>query len=146
MPIVAIPTPEPAGSSYGSTADLAAYLYVEESTLDADCARLLERASELIDHYTLHRYNTSAVSVDLATQTEAMKKATCAQVEFWLAKGEAEDISGPIEGYTVGKVQVQFGAGSNRLAPLRLAPRARQALLAAGLLYAGASAGRGGIF
>lgn len=135
MPTIMVPATPPAGSSYASLNDLAAFLYVDEASLSSDASRLLERASDVVDHYTLGRIDT-----DDTVHTEAAKKATCAQVEYWLNQGEDEDVKRQISGYTAGKTQVQFSDGK----PSRLAPRARQALLGAGLLYCGASASRGG--
>ena len=135
MPILLEPTPQPAGGSYASTADLASYLYVDESTLSSDVSRLLERASELVDYYTLGRIDT-----DNTNHISAAKKATCAQVEYWMNQGEDEDVKRAISGYTTGKTQVQFADNGSHS---RLAPRARQVLLAAGLLYCGGSVSRG---
>lgn len=123
-------------SAYALVSDLATYLGVEESTLSTDSSRLLDRASELVDYYALGRID--------ATNTDhiaAAVSAVCAQVEYWQNQGEDEDLKRPISGYATGKTQVQFADGGSHS---RLAPRARQALLKAGLLYAGASVGRGG--
>lgn len=135
MPTIMIPVTPVAGSSYATLSDLASFLAVDEASLSADAPRLLERASEVVDHYTHGRIDT-----DNTTHTATAKKATCAQVEYWLNQGEDEDVKRQISGYTAGKTQVQFSDGK----PSRLAPRARQALLGAGLLYCGASASRGG--
>lgn len=120
-------------SAYATTTQLAAYLAVSESSLSDDAARLLLRASELIDSATHNR-----VDLTIDRHKNAAQTAACAQVEFWLTEGEDRDISGPVQGYTASKVQMQYGAGDNRIAPAYMAPRARRALLTAGLLYCGA--------
>jgi hypothetical protein len=102
---------------------------------EAEQSRLLERASETIDYVTLERIDTDDDEHILATQ-----KATCAQVEWWLEAGEGVDVSGPIQGYAIGSMQIQYGAGTNRISPTTLAPRARRYLLTAGLLYRGVGA------
>jgi len=96
-----------------------------------DAERLLERASELIDYYTLRRIDT-----DEEEHAEATKKAVCAQVERWSEVGE-DDITGPVQGLTIGSFQVQFGAGANRVTPPVLAERARRELQKVGLLNRG---------
>ena len=120
--------------AYATESDLAQYLGVSEADLPADAARLLERASELIDHLTLGRIDSENTE-----HTEAARKAACAQVEFWLAVDEENDIPGPIQGIIIGRMQIQYGAGSNRIAAVYVAPRARRYLLDAGLLYRGVS-------
>lgn len=97
--------------------------------------RLLERASEVIDD----AIRTAVYDVDddeLPTDDDvaaALRDATCAQVEFWLASDEEDDILGPIQSVTLGGLQVQYGAGTNRQTPLYLAPRAARILRSAGL-------------
>lgn len=113
---------------YATAAQLTAYLGAAAAPADAD--RMLDRASELIDSVLI----TAVYDVDTAgsptdvTAIAALADATCAQVEFWLASGEEDDILGPIQGYAVGGMQVQFGAGENRTTPMYLAPRAARHL------------------
>lgn len=103
-----------------------------------DYDRLLTRASELIDDYL----RTAVYDVDddgLPTDTdvaEVLRDATCAQVEFWLASDEEDDILGPVQGISLGGMQVEYGAGPNRTLPYYLAPRAARILRNAGL-YSG---------
>lgn len=118
--------------AYATTAELAAYLGIDESDLPDDAGRLLERASEDVDYITLDR-----IDDDDTDHTDAAKKATMAQVEMWLETGEQQAIGGNVQGFQVGRLQVQYGAGSNRVAPIGMAPRARRFLLLAGLLYRG---------
>lgn len=103
-----------------------------------DAARLLVRASELIDDYTI----TAVYNVDSddqptdATVAGAFADATCAQVEYWLTADEEDDILGPLQGVAVAALQLQMGAGTNRATPMYLAPRAARHLRRAGLLNA----------
>ena len=113
--------------AYATTTELAEYLGVQESDLPDDAERLLERASEMIDYYTLNR-------IDETEDAEVAKKATMAQVEQWLEMGDEGIIK--IQGLTIGPFQAQFGAGDNRTIP-ELASRARRFLFLEGLLYRG---------
>lgn len=108
---------------HATSEQLAAYT---GAAAPAEADRLLARASELIDSALL----TASYAVDntgTATDPEvlaALADATCAQAEFWLTGDEEDDVLGPTQGYAVGGMQVQFGAGENRTAPIDLAPRA----------------------
>lgn len=115
-------------------ADLEAYAG-ESVTLPSDdeIDRLLDRASELIDEITMLR----CVDADNDDHTEARKLATCAQAEYWLQAGEPRGLEGSVQSYSVGSVQVTYGAGNRRP---ELASRARRHLMLAGLLYRGVTA------
>jgi hypothetical protein len=119
-------------AAYATDQELATYLGTDAP---ADADRLLERASEVIDDHT----RTAIYDVDaddMPTDDDvkaAFCKATCAQVEFWLTSDEEDDILGPVQGLTLGGMQVQFGAGENRMTPTYLAPRAARFLRDAGL-------------
>lgn len=105
--------------AYATLADLVAYLGPDREP-PADADRLLERASELIDEAALYRIDPANPE-----HAEAARKATCAQVEHWLEAGETEAAG----------VTGDVALGSLRMSvPGALAPRARRALLAAGLL------------
>lgn len=107
--------------AYATAADLEEYL----GSAPADSTRLLDRASELIDHATLNRI----VATD-AVHVAAALKATCAQVEYWTQAGEETDILAAKGGMSIGSLRVDH-------LPEQLAPRARRALLLAGLLFRG---------
>lgn len=113
---------------YATASDLEDYLRAEPPD-DAD--RQLERASQLLDAEVLL---TAWYDVDdnlmptHADVIEAFKLAACAQVEFWSEVGEQNDTSGPIQGVTIGSVSIQYGAGSNRVTPVFVAPRVYRAL------------------
>jgi hypothetical protein len=90
----------------------------------ADLSRLLERASELIDdHCRTARYDVD--DDDLPTDegvAAALRDATCAQVEFWLAGDEEDDVLGPLKAIKIGSVSAEPAE------PLVLAPRAARIL------------------
>lgn len=102
----------------------------------ANADRLLLRASEVIDQ----ALRTSVYDADATTRLptdsatlQAFADATCAQVEFWLASDEEDDILGPVQGVVLGGLQIQHGAGSSRVSPTYLAPRAHRILVNVGL-------------
>jgi hypothetical protein len=119
--------------AHATSEQLATYL---GAAAPADASRLLARASELIDDALL----TAEYAVDDAgaatdsTVLAALADATCAQVEFWVAGDEQDDILGPVQGVSLGGLQLQYGAGQNRTAPLELAPRAVRHLRACPLI------------
>lgn len=113
---------EVAPVAYATVEELQAYLRASQPPTDAE--RLLERASELIDYATLYR---AAAATE--RHAEDLKRAVCAQVEFWLEAGEAVDVLAPQGNVHIGSLIHQ--------APGRLAPRAMQALLPTGLLARG---------
>ena len=114
------------GSGYGAVAPAVTIAPPE------DLSRLLTRASELIDDYC--RTAVYAVdSVDFPTDVDdiaAFRDACCAQVEFWLAGDEEDDILGPVESLSIG------GVTAKPAYVMVLAPRAARILRAAGL-YSG---------
>ena len=119
--------------AYATVQDLADYLGVSEADLPADAERLLQRASEEIDYWTLGQ----------ATPSEATRLAVCAQVEWWLQLRETlgTELAGldNIRSISLGKWSMTFGDGAS--GGMRgLAPRARQYLLLAGLLFRGVRA------
>ena len=111
------------GSGYGATAPAV--------TIDPpeDIARLLERASELVDDYV--RTAFYPVDVDgLPTEADhiaAFRDATCAQVEFWTAGDEEDDVLGPVKEVSFGTVK------ATPECVYVLAPRAARFLREAGL-------------
>ena len=143
-------TPE-SSMPYAVLSDLATFLNVEISTLTSDNTRMLQRASELVSFVTNHAIdqwnqfyaalNTQGKSDNASRQTQianATKNATCAQVEFWIERGEDYDMRGPMASEQLGKLTVSYGSGKDRVAPTYLCPRAARFLQMAGLLYRGA--------
>lgn len=119
--------------AYATTTDLATYLGVDQAALTTDAPRLLDRASDLMDYVT---HGGLGYGADYDAQ-QAAKKATCAQVEYWLQNGEELRPGIKVEG--AGKTHIEY-AGENSQSNGGLCLRARQALLLAGLLYAGVHA------
>lgn len=114
------------GSGYGATPPAV--------TIDPpeDLTRLLLRASELIDDYcrtAVYAVDTDDFPTDV-DDIAAFRDATCAQVEFWLAGDEEDDVLGPLETLSIG------GVSAKPANVLTLAPRAARILRSAGL-YSG---------
>ncbi len=114
---------------YATTDDLADYLHVNVSDLPQDVERMLERASEDVDYWTLDRIDTGHTE-----QAEAAMNATCAQVEMWLEAGEEGDIRGALQSFSLGQWSATF---ANADGPPKLANRSWRYLLRTGLLYRG---------
>lgn len=94
-----------------------------------DLSRLLTRASELIDDYcrtAVYEHDTDDFPTD-SDDIAAFRDATCAQVEFWLAGDEEDDVLGPLSDLTIG------GVSAKPAYVMVLAPRAARILRAAGL-------------
>ena len=96
----------------------------------AAAERMLDRASEIIEDntrtaiYTVDDDN-NAVDADVIA---AFRDATCAQVEFWFAGDEEDDILGPVDSLSLGGMTAKFSQGNDRLTPMFLAPRAARIL------------------
>jgi hypothetical protein len=113
---------------YASMAELETYL---DDSAPADAARLLQRASELIALAVVTPYEVDPV-LNLPKETyvsEALRDATCAQVEWWLETGDEKDV---LTGWStisfIGALFLSGGGGR------RLAPRAKDALARGNLL------------
>lgn len=124
--------------AYATTTQLTAYL--PAGTVVADAARLLDRASELIDEITKgnasEAWNGWPNSAGFwfpaylnAAYRAALVKATCAQVEFWLEVGEEHDVAGLQGSLAAGKLNISQ-------LPAQLGQRARRALSSVNLLNA----------
>ncbi|MEU0332230.1 hypothetical protein [Streptomyces sp. NPDC006193] len=126
------PTPGagPAGRVYATTTQLAEYL---GAAPPLDSGRLLLEASRLLDRDFLkaavYDVDTAGLPTDPEVQA-AFAEAVCAQVAFWGEVGEETDVSGPLQGVSIGSVQLQYGAGDNRSGPAYYAPRLLRALQA----------------
>lgn len=123
---------------YASLADLTGFLGVDyEVPAQDEADRILTRASEVISHATIGLaaayWHDISVEDPHDDHTEALRDATCAQVEYWLEVGEEHDIVGLTGLLIAGKLHVSELPG-------RLAPRARTYLIGAGLYH-----GRAGI-
>jgi len=121
--VVSLLTLTGGGSGYGAVAPAVTIAPPE------DLSRLLTRASELIDDFC--RTAVYAVdALDMPTDADdiaAFRDATCAQVEFWLAGDEEDDILGPVSDLTIGNVK------ATPAYVMVLAPRAGRILRAARL-------------
>jgi hypothetical protein len=91
---------------------------------------MLERASELIDYATLGRIDATDTE-----QAETAKKATCQQVEYYLAVGETDKTGEIFKSFSIGSFNAQLDEKRGQLNIL--SPRAKRTLLLAGMLYRG---------
>jgi len=117
---------------YADRDALAAYLHVDPSTLLPEVDRLLEDAEDLINYAIMGRYDA-----DIPEYVTAVKKAVCAQVEYWMQVGDDSDIANDMpQSFTIGSFSMTMGANkgtaSGGMPPL--APRARRYLAYVGLL------------
>lgn len=118
----------PLYTTYATKEDLSDYLFIPLNELPSDSEKLLARASEIVKHATLN-------NLDILNEQhlEAMKMATCAQVEYWLNAGEQTDIIGNMKSYSLDDLSVDFGDGKRGA----LSDRAIGHLNSQGLLYRG---------
>jgi hypothetical protein len=119
---------------YATTTDLADdWLEIPEAQLPAMTGRALKRASELVDDHVRAAYATDP-DTGLPTDTavgDALKFATCAQVERWLVEAtDEDDITGRPKDKQIGPLRLTLSLEQRA----ELAPRARRILHTAGLL------------
>lgn len=116
--------------AYATAAEYASY---SGRTAPADIDRLLERASETIDSVVVASYaiDSDGDPTD-AEIIAALRKATCAQVEWW---DEGGDELGVMSQYSsVGVGSLNLSRGQQAAKPSLLAPRAQGHLQTVGLL------------
>ena len=118
--------------AYATTTELAEYLGLDETDLPDDAERLLDRASEMIDYYTLNKIDT-----DKELHEQAAKKATVAQVEWWIELGDELGLTAVFNQISIGNFSAQTGGQQQESQISKLAPRAKQELFKAGLLNRG---------
>jgi len=124
----------PLGRSYATTGQLADYL---RTAPPANAARVLPLATEVIDDLLFGGYWTTddaGMPVDERVVT-ALRKAVCAQVEWWRANGDPDGLGAATQ--TWGDVaigSVKLSRGQNAEKPAEIAPAAVRALRAGGLL------------
>lgn len=114
-------------TSYATQAELVSFL--AEGTPVPDGARMLARASELLDGVVLAAFSVDTVT-NLPTDADvaaAMRDACCAQVEAWLEVGEENDVDG------LAGTQIAVTGYAGPRAPT-VAPRAFRILHTAGLM------------
>jgi hypothetical protein len=86
--------------AFATDVELAAWLkggdYEAETPVDDAADRVLARATELIGWASFGTYTVDSLTglPVLATVVDALRDATCAQVEQWLEVGEESDIGG----------------------------------------------------
>ena len=125
-------------TAYATVSDLQTFLgQTAPDPVAADQAtRMLERASELIADCTRTAFYATDVNgmPTAADDIAAFRDSTCAQVEFWLASDEEDDILGPVDNVALGSLKVALSSfAGGRVAPMYIAPRAARILRVAGL-------------
>jgi hypothetical protein len=114
---------------YASTADLADFAGAD--AVDEDSLRLLARASEEVDSLLLAAvYETTADGLPVdPTIADALKRATCAVVEWWAETGDETGAGRQFTESQIGTVRLKRADNAPDAAP-----RAMRILAAAGLL------------
>lgn len=122
--------------AYATVQQLTAWLG-GESAVPSDADRLLDRASELIDTATVAAVYATDVDGQPTEHRviDGLRDATCAQVEYWLETGDELGVAGAYGSVSIGSVTLSGSTrgGSGGSGPARLAPRARDVLIRAGL-------------
>ena len=113
--------------AYATVEELSEYTGIDEADLPDDAERMLDRASELIDRYTLGRIDT-----DREKHEEIAKAATCAQVEWWEVHDDEYGLMSQFDQVQIGNFQMHKSDGKGL--PM-LAPRAYYVLVVHGLMY-----------
>jgi hypothetical protein len=116
--------------AHATEAQLVAWLPDGTAPTGAEATRLLARASQLVDDHVLSGYAVDEFGKpSLLEVRDALRDATCAQVEEWLEVGEENDTAG----YPAATSISGTGLSVTHM-PAVLAPRARRALRVAGLM------------
>ena len=115
--------------AYATKSDVADYMGVQESSLPDDTDRLIDRADEIIDYLIGIEYTET-------DYTEVLKKASAAQVEYWINMGEDIDIVSLPHNFSIGSFSMGSGSSSQN-SMQEYSPRTIRYLMTAGLLYAG---------
>lgn len=117
--------------TYATAEELAAYVG-GRYTLPMDIELLLRNASRLLDRVCLGRAIwewKDPLPDPLSDEQVLIKEAVCAQVEYWLELGVEQSVAPQPDNVQLGALQLPR--------PDRLAAKAKDALLSAGLLYRG---------
>lgn len=122
---------------YATKEDLINYLgLIDGESLPTDTERLLKRASELIYYVTFGN-----VDMTRENHKDAVRLATCSQVEYWLEASESIAVTGQIaNSFSLGDLSMNFGSGGNSeniSNSKQLSQRARMYLNSEGLMYRG---------
>lgn len=114
---------------HATTDDLTAWL-PEDVTVPSDAARLLERASLVVDDAVTAPYLVDTERVPTETRiADALRDATCAQVEWWIETGDVLGLD-DFHSVSIGSVTLARSESKSRR---RLAPDAQLILANAGL-------------
>lgn len=113
-----------------------------------DLNKYMTRASDFIDMLTGYRIPCEGFDNLSAFVQDLIKKATAAQVEYYVLKGGTADLdagtSGDYNSVTVGSFSYSRGSGSNNRDIDRVSPTTLDYLKNTGLLYQGITVAGGG--
>jgi hypothetical protein len=119
---------------YATVEQLTAYLGV---AAPADADRLLDRASEIVTgliRTAVYVTDDTGAATDAAV-SDALARATCAQVEWWIETGDSTGASSQYSQVSIGSVNLSRGSNGGQTGPApREAPQAVTILWTAGLL------------
>ncbi|PSL41708.1 hypothetical protein B0H94_11821 [Salsuginibacillus halophilus] len=118
-----------------------AYYNDEYKGVDAgdDLERYIERASELIDEVTNYVLNNREFEEFASFIQKQVKKATAAQVEFYVVNGGPEqlDAGEDYSNFAIGSFQYSKGGAAENEQAARVSPKVFSLLAPTGMLYQG---------
>jgi hypothetical protein len=113
-------------NAYATPEQLAEY---RDRPAPPNAAELLRRASTLIDRKVLVEFSIDDNGVPEDDElSEALQRAACAQVDFWMQTGDPSDVATRYASLSFGQTTIQGDSG------MRLAPSAQDELSSVGLL------------
>lgn len=120
------------GRAYATSTDLANYL---QAAPPEDADRLLTRATDIIDRLTITaRYTLDEDGNPTDTDVvEALKKATCAQVAWWVETGDEWGLGADYQSVSIGSVSLSRGQSGGGSTTSRVGPDVWAALAEGGL-------------
>lgn len=129
--------------NYTTPTSVANYMDIPVMNLPDNIDILIREASYLMDYITLNYIQDYYVDQDTqlfsdSTIEQRVEDATNAQIHYWTEINDSIDIiGGNISSFNIGNFSVTYNKSKNGITQPILAPRARRALLLAGLLYRG---------
>ncbi len=122
----------PVGRKYATSGDLADYL---QDAPPENADRLLIRATDIIDRIIItsrYRLDDDGNAADTGV-IAALKKATCAQVAWWIETGDEWGLGGDFQSVSIGSVSLSRGQSGGGAAASRVGPDVWAALAEGGL-------------
>ena len=88
---------------YATSADLAAYMGINEEELPKGINIMLRRASELVGIAMRNNYNP-----EYESHVEAAKLATCSQCQNWIETNVSPVSNGNVSSYSLGELSITY--------------------------------------